>query len=51
MTRPEDDRAPAKQAPPEADWSYLDSHDELWTALAAPRIDMRVVQQLVRRKR
>src|SRR5437867_4563721 len=43
--------APANAEFAESVWSYLDSHDILWTALAAPRIDMRVVQRLVRRKR
>ena len=33
------------------DFSYLDSHDELWAALAAPRIDFRAIERIVRHKR
>jgi hypothetical protein len=32
-------------------WSYLDSHDILWAALSEARLDMGVLQRIVRRKR
>jgi hypothetical protein len=35
----------------ESVWSYLDSHDILWTALSEARLDFGVLQRIVRRKR
>jgi hypothetical protein len=44
------DRAPDQEFAEHA-WSYLDSHDILWTALGEARIDLAVLTRLVRRKR
>jgi hypothetical protein len=35
----------------ESVWSYLDSHDILWTVLAKARIDFDILERIVRRKR
>ena len=44
------DKAPAKEFA-QSVWSYLDSHDILWAALSEARIDIGVLERIVRRKR
>jgi len=44
------DKAPDQEFA-ESVWSYLDSHDILWAALSEARIDIGVVERIVRRKR